>query len=297
MWKWIGGAAVCCGLAGLIRSEYEKCHFSIEHFQIASEKIKTEKKIVFLSDLHSQEFGKDNVELLSAIDRIRPDMIFIGGDMMVTRRGKEGEARQSDIEARKQIRVAVRLMLRLARNYPVYYGNGNHEQRLEWERERYGRQYQTYYETLKDGGVIWLSNQNIAIDEELAVGGFNIPKKYYQRFVSEGLTGREIEKRLGRADRNRYQILLAHSPLYMDAYREWGADLTLAGHFHGGTIRLPLLGGVMTPQYQFFYPRCAGNFEEKGKRMIVSRGLGTHSIRIRFNNKPQVAVVCLKKKV
>ena len=72
--------------------------------------------------------------------------------------------------------------------------------------------------------------------------------------------------------------------------------MTLAGHFHGGPIRIPGLGGVMTPQYQFFLPWCAGDFERDGKRMIVSRGLGTHSINIRLNNRPQLAVIYLKKK-
>ena len=54
----------------------------------------------------------------------------------------------------------------------------------------------------------------------------------------------------------------------------------------------------MTPQYQFYYLRCAGYFELTGKgreksRMIVGRGLGTHSINIRLNDKPQVVVVRL----
>ncbi len=67
-----------------------------------------------------------------------------------------------------------------------------------------------------------------------------------------------------------------------------GQILPCAGHFHGGTIRLPGLGGVMTPQYQFFLPWCAGIFEEQGHYMAVSRGLGTHSINIRLNNRPQL---------
>ena len=97
----------------------------------------------------------------------------------------------------------------------------------------------------------------------------------------------------GWRERERFQILLCHSPLFFDSCRKWGADLTLSGHFHGGTIRLPYLGGVMTPQFQFFLPWCAGTFEESGKYMIVSRGLGTHSINIRLNNKPQLVVVDL----
>ena len=105
-----------------------------------------------------------------------------------------------------------------------------------------------------------------------------------------------LYKKLGRTDRRKFHILLAHSPLYFKNYAAWGADLTLSGHFHGGTVRLPVLGGVMTPQYQFFLPWCAGDFQMKGSRMIVSRGLGTHSINIRFNNKPQLVVIQLKKK-
>ena len=119
---------------------------------------------------------------------------------------------------------------------------------------------------------------------------------YYKKILVKKLKPEYIEERLGPAGRERFQILLAHSPLFMDAYRAWGADLTLAGHFHGGTIRIPLLGGVMTPQYQFFLPCCAGFFWKKGGYMIVSRGLGTHSINIRINNKPQLVVVKLTNK-
>ena len=104
-----------------------------------------------------------------------------------------------------------------------------------------------------------------------------------------------MERALGKPDEKRFSILQAHSPMFFEEYAAWGADLTLSGHFHGGTIRLPVLGGVMTPQYQFFYPRCAGEFtDEKGRRMLVGRGLGTHSIKIRFCDKPQVLVVKLK---
>lgn len=107
------------------------------------------------------------------------------------------------------------------------------------------------------------------------------------------MTTEYLERHLGPADDSRFQILLAHSPLYFEQYADWGADLTLSGHFHGGTIRLPFVGGVMTPQYQFFHPYCAGEFEKDGKHMIVGRGLGTHSINIRFCNRPQLMVVRL----
>ena len=103
-----------------------------------------------------------------------------------------------------------------------------------------------------------------------------------------------IEERLGRAEDKIYGILLAHSPMFQETYAQWGADLTLCGHFHGGTIRIPGLGGLMTPQFQFFQKFCGGIHKIGDKVMIVSRGLGTHSVNIRLNNKPELVVVHLK---
>ena len=281
MWKWIVVAAVSAGIGGLLRSEYEKCHFSVEDYEIRSPKIKEDRTIVFLSDLHDQEFGPGNERLLKAIDEAEPDMILIGGDMMVCK-GK------GDVE------IAGSLTKRLAEKYPVFYGNGNHELRMRRETKVYGKRYETYCRDLKKAGVAYLSDDNRAAGGDIAVAGINLPEKYYRKFSHAVLKAEYITQKIGAAEEDRFQILMAHSPMYFQACREWGADLTLSGHFHGGTIRLPWLGGLMTPQFQFFDPRCAGKFEEKGKTMIVSRGLGTHSIRIRFCNKPQVVVVHLK---
>lgn len=110
--------------------------------------------------------------------------------------------------------------------------------------------------------------------------------------------GKSLEGCPGRTGSGKIQSSSRTFSSVFEEYAAWGADLTLSGHFHGGTIRLPVLGGVMTPQYQFFYPRCAGEFELPGRwgersRMIVGRGLGTHSINIRLNDKPQVVVIRL----
>ena len=143
----------------------------------------------------------------------------------------------------------------------------------------------------------YLSNEAADLDSDIRVYGLDLPKIAYRPRsgeIPEGL----LKETMGEPDPEKFCLLLAHSPLFFEEYAAWGADLTLSGHFHGGTIRLPLVGGVMTPQYQFFYPRCAGYFELPGKgreksRMIVGRGLGTHSINIRLNDKPQVVVVRL----
>lgn len=160
--------------------------------------------------------------------------------------------------------------------------------------EIYGNKYWEYREALEKMGVVHVSDGHVCLDRDLVLYGVDLPERYYRPGTPSMEPG-FMERALGKPDEKRFSILLAHSPVFFEEYAAWGADLTLSGHFHGGTIRLPVLGGVMTPQYQFFYPRCAGEFtDEKGRRMLVGRGLGTHSINIRFCDKPQVLVVKLK---
>lgn len=280
----LGLMAAGAGTGLILWSEYEKDCLAVEEVPIYSEKIRTPKRLVFLSDLHDKEFGPENVRLIKAIDQAGPDAVLIGGDMMVSK-------------GKPEISIALSLVGRLAKKYPVYYGNGNHENRMVWERSVYGTLYEQYRDTLKKMGVIYLENDTGLIGENVAVSSIDLKKKYYRKLFfrsPQPLKKSYLDTCLGKADKNRFQILLIHSPMYFKESAAWGADLTLSGHFHGGTIRLPLLGGVMTPQYQFFLPWCAGSFENGGKWMVVSRGLGTHSINIRINNKPQVILLDLK---
>lgn len=281
MWKWIAGAGGLAAVACLLRSEYERKQLSVECVTIHSDKINIPKKFVFLSDLHDNEFGYENRDLIKAIETQAPDAVLIGGDMMVCRKGC-------------CVDKALTLVKALAQRYPVYYGNGNHENRMNRKREDYGELYDRYLSALKESGVTVLADDSCCIDSSVAISGIDIDRLYYQKRFSKAMETEYLNKKIGKADPSKFQILLAHSPLFFDAYEDWGADLTLSGHFHGGTIRLPYLGGVMTPQYHFFLPWCAGDFEKNGRRMIVSRGLGTHSVNIRLNNKPQLVVIELK---
>lgn len=278
MWKWMiaGAAAVGCCL----RSAYERKHFVTDVYELTSEKIKKDMTFVFLSDLHDNCFGKGQRQLLEAIDRIRPDAVLIGGDMMV-------------VKKRARLDTALFLVRQLAGRYPVYYGNGNHESRMDRKREIYGGQYDRFVKELKKAGACHLSDRSVDIDGNVRISGLNLERRYYNKRVSSEMEVSYIEKRLGPAADGRYQILLAHSPLFREAYGAWGADLTLSGHFHGGTIRLPRLGGLMTPQFHFFLDCCGGCLKSGDKTMIVSRGLGTHSINIRLNNQAELVVVRL----
>lgn len=265
------------------RSHYEKSHFETKKYVLCSEKLKRQEwNFLFLSDLHNNEFGMDNEKLIKEIENVRPDAVLIGGDMII---GK-GEI---------DLRVTSHLVRELSSRFPVYYGNGNHEQRMGAAGE-YREKFEQFKDVLRQAGAHYLSDESILLGEDIVITGCNLETKYYRhRFTTPEFSEEMLKRHVGNADKSRFQILLLHSPLFFDSSSRWGADLTLSGHFHGGTIRLPFLGGVMTPQYHFFLPACAGRFESEGKTMIVSPGLGTHSINIRFNNRPQLIWVQIKK--
>lgn len=87
-------------------------------------------------------------------------------------------------------------------------------------------------------------------------------------------------------------VLLAHNPdiwLEPDVAR---ADLVLAGHTHGGQVRLPLMGAAHTQGTHLSRNRPAGWFHRGRTRMFVSRGLG-ESIPLRFGARPQAALIRL----
>ena len=125
----------------------------------------------------------------------------------------------------------------------------------------------------------------------ITVWGLELPWQCYRRFRKNELTAGQITELLGARDEGRYNILLAHNPVYFEAYAAWGAELTPAGHLHGGVIRLPYSGGVVTPQFRLFPKYDRGIFKRRGKLLVVSAGLGSHSIPIRINNPPELVVL------
>lgn len=105
-----------------------------------AERAEKEKKIVFLSDLHNKEYGVGNERLMDAICKARPDLILIGGDMLV---GKKGCS----------VAPALKFVSKLPAIAPVYYACGNHEQRMKRKPEVYGEVYQAYQKQLEECGV------------------------------------------------------------------------------------------------------------------------------------------------
>lgn len=279
-------AAGTAALAGILvsASEYERSCLTTAEYTIRTGKpLQKERKLLFLTDLHDRQFGSENKRLIALAEAVSPDAVLLGGDMMT-------------VKQHADIRPAINLLEELTERFPVYYGNGNHETRLGRDRGRYGALYDDLLRALKDMGVIHLSNSSAMLDGDIRITGLDITENYYRKFRCDRMDRAFIESRVGPASGDCFQILLAHSPFFFDAYRAWGADLTLSGHNHGGTICLPGGIGLMTPQFTFFSGDVKGRKDRDGKTLIISPGLGTHSVNIRLNNKPQAVVVKLVRK-
>ena len=262
----------------LLRSFYERKNFKTVQYSIGSEKIESEKKIVFLTDLHNNSFGKNNEKLLAAIEDISPDLVLIGGDMIT-------------VKSRLGIENVLPLLKRLSSKYKCIYANGNHEQRLS--ENKFGLNYRQYKQIMEDMGIVYLSNKSYDLDDNMCVHGLDLERKYYLRRFKKPLDPGYINKRIS-IDESKFNILLAHSPLFVKDYADSHVDLALAGHFHGGTIRFPCGVGVMTPQFHFFNRLVVG-MKKVGKMVqIIGAGLGTHSINIRLNDMSELIVINLK---
>ena len=287
MWiKYIFFAGVLIVLAACAESFREERKFRITDYDVEIPTMKAgekERKIVFLSDLHNHVYGNQNDSLLESIRSRKPDLILIGGDMLV---GK----------CDTLPKPALDFVRRLPEIAPVYYSNGNHEQRMKADTQKYGKIYEEYKRELLHVGIQFLENESEVVkfgDLKVRMTGLELPKDAYKKFHRYSLKCEEIEALVGVSVPDCFRILLAHNPIYFQTYKEWGADLVLSGHLHGGIARIPGWRGVITPQ-AFLFPKYSGEMTvEDGQTIIVSKGLGTHTIPFRIFNPPEVVVIHL----
>jgi uncharacterized protein len=271
--------------AGAVSAVFIENHLlQVTDYSIASEKIPPafqDFKIVQLSDLHSACFGRDNARLIRKIDAAKPEIVVMTGDMVS----------RSD----SNHTVFFKLAQTLGKKYPCYYVIGNHEQDMErQELKEFLARLAALHIRVMDNEKIEISKE----DQTINLYGLWYSLKYYkeahhrsERTSQFGV--RELKRAMGKYDDSHYGILLTHSPLSFPAYAKWGADLTLCGHVHGGMIRLPFAGSLLSPERVFFPKYSAGVYEESGKKLLVSRGLGSGVFGVRIKNRPEIVILTL----
>ena len=260
----------------------------VTKYTISNEKIPEEFngfKIVQLSDFHSQGYRNTTEDIINKVKHINPDIIVMTGDMV-----------SWDMEDIDEVKVLIKSLVEL---YPIYYIDGNHEHLAEILRPG---KYVAFIEFMKELGVTTIKNDYIEIykgDKSINLYGINLPLDgatglYVNKFQLEK---NYVEKTLPEANEEKFNILLAHTPTVIKPYSQWGADLVLCGHMHGGIVRIPFTNiGLLSPERTIFPKYAAGKFKVNGSIMIVNRGIGGSSFDLRLFTNPEITVITLKSK-
>jgi predicted MPP superfamily phosphohydrolase len=223
-------------------------------------------RIGVLADLQTADPGEHESEAVDRLMAQRPDLVLIPGDVY---QGRHPERDLPDLR---------RLMARLAAPGGVFFVFGDADQAREIERTFAGSRVRVLVDQVASTRVR---------DRTLTIGG--IRNDY--RALEAADTIDELEGHAGRRD---IRILLAHRP--DAALRTRGRiDLTVAGHTHGGQVRLPLIG---PPIILSDVPRDVGagglHTLAGGRRIYVSRGVGVergHAPRVRLFARPEISLL------
>ncbi len=244
-------------------------------------------RIGFLTDLHDNEIGVDNEGLINRIKKQTYDFFLCCGDMIVG----------SD-KGIFEYQNALKFFEKIAKIAPVYYSLGNHEERMRKAKLiEENDTLDTYKEALLNRNVTVLDNETITLSKEgenICIKGISLSMDYYKRWWNrKSLSDTQINEMIGK--KKEFTILLAHNPVFFETYDSYGTELILSGHVHGGLMVLPILGGVISPELKLFPKYDFGYFEGNTSKMILSRGLGTHTLPIRIHNRPEFIDITLKR--
>ena len=265
-------------------------HLELKKFQITSYEYRTKKitqsvKFAVVADLHAHVYGRDNDILIQKIKEQKPDIILVPGDMIVSRYPETYETAYQTFEKLTEIA-------------PVYFSNGNQESRVSKVPVMQTEAFLEYENRVRKLGVHILNNASeevILHGGKFCISGLEIPLECYGKGSYEPLPEHFIRDVLGDAKQDSVQILMAHNPMFAKEYAEWGADVSVCGHTHGGLVRIPGIGSVISPQFEVFPKYDAGEFNFGDRKVYVSKGLGTHTFHIRVFDRAEVLMIRINK--
>ena len=228
-------------------------------------------RIVELADLHGRVFGRGSRRLLAAVRRAEPDLICIDGDLF---------------DERKDLAMLPPLLRGLCAIAPVYYVTGNHEWRVPGLRGILAQMRACGVTVLQDDWRVLRRGE-----DALIVAGTDDPCGPAERKTPAELIA-DIRAEAGEAA---FLLLLAHRNDQLPQWSALGVQAVLAGHCHGGVVRLPFVGGLFGTDRRLFPAWDAGLYRQGETALYVSRGLGYTNVHFRLFNRPEVAVIVLRR--
>lgn len=301
----IGMVFVCIAVAAVIvLLNYISNREFRETFYLTSDiKVDSGVRVLQLSDLHGVSYGKDNEKLLERVDALNPDIIICTGDMV--------DSAKADVD------FAATLGEELAKIAPTYYIYGNNEVETIYDfalsEKALDKEFgfdsdnrdgdallaveDSFEEALEAVGVNVLKNEK----DTLQVGATKIdiygilnsnPSSFWS-YSGEAFTDYLYE------NPDNLKITAVHEPYLFETFLgEYWGDMIVAGHTHGGVVRVPILGPLYTKEAGIFPERSDafvyGKYDVSGTPLFMSGGLENIGVW-RINNQPELVIIDINK--
>ena len=265
----VGWLLVLLGLLLVYSVKIEPNLLLVRHYQLQGETAGTETiRLAQISDIQIGEnySMKQLQRVVTKIEKQQPDMILFTGDLFENYAvcGAEAEAEVTALLGRLQAPLG---------KYAVW---GN--------RDYGGGAARAYRRILDKAGFELLCNSSVQIT---AAEG----KQVLLCGLDDGLFGAPDDAQFPQQmDTFAYRILLLHEPDLAQRWVQSDFQLILAGHSHGGQVRLPFWAGLRTVLAEQYTRHFYTLNEETGQQLYVNTGLGTSHLPVRFGVVPEIAV-------
>ncbi len=229
-------------------------------------------KIVQFSDTHLgfQYTIKQLDKLINRINRLQPDIVFFTGDLM----DEPNKYPNSD--------EIIPILTKVNAPFGKFAIYGNHDH------GGYGTDI--YKNIIEKSGFMLL--QNAAFEIKLLDNSM-----IHLIGLDDAMLGKpDLAKATVDLPSDTYKILLAHEPDMAELAVTEGIHLQLSGHSHGGQVKVPFIGALVTPPYSELYYEGFYKIGDKQNplTLYVNRGLGTTRLPFRFLSKPELTLFTLK---
>jgi hypothetical protein len=262
-------------VAGAYGMFYERLNLEISHRPIKISRLPRAFegfRIAQLSDIHIGPFmtAEEIRRYVGIANGLKPDLVALTGDFVTW-------------DASTQFAV-VDVLAGIKAPYGVYGCLGNHEMWAKVEDSitglfaRCGIRILRSEQALIRSGAEVINLLGVDYQSRSPMGPRN------QRLVREYLEGVDRLMVPGTAN-----ILLSHNPNTFDRAAEYGIDLSLAGHTHGGQVTLEFISPDLSPS-RLITPYVRGWFGKPGGQLYVNRGIGTIGVPIRFGAPPEITI-------
>lgn len=210
--------------------------------------------IVHLSDLHFKGDEKYLGKVVRAVNDQKADLVCITGDL---------------VEDKRFLKTCLAFLETI--QHPVYAVPGNHEHWARLDFDQIDR-------SMRKKGGRFLVNESVRIAKGFSIVG-----------LDDSMAGRPDPERALRGTEGTRRIILLHTPLTVRRLEGTKFALALAGHSHGGQVRLPLWGALIVPSHVGGYDR--GLYETPSGPLYVTTGVGTYRVNVRFCCRPEIVVI------